>query len=250
MMLRRSLILLIPVTLLACGGAEETSAPGSTVEDELEAEHEGPTNVEMVAAMEVHYTSAILAHDALIEGDLDKFRSRMAELESHDLPAGSPESWKPFETRLYTSAGWASQATDLDSAANKMAAVAAACGACHEGTGRGPVYPAPPIGGVSDVTKAEMRRHEWAVLMLWDGVTGPSDYAWSRGAEGLADTRIFGEGESEDEVVQSWLAREATLRRLGEEAKSATSGPDRAVLYGLMLATCGDCHQAFDVTIP
>jgi hypothetical protein len=46
------------------------------------------------------------------------------------------------------------------------------------------------------------------------------------------------------------LASEATLRRLGEEAKTVTSLLDRAEIYGRMLGTCGDCHQAVGVKIP
>jgi len=98
--------------------------------------------------------------------------------------------------------------------------------------------------------KAAMRKHEWAVLMLWDGVTGPSDYAWGRGSDALAETRIFGDAESRGQTNDVLLASEAELRRLGSAAKTLASLPERANLYGLMLATCGDCHQALDVELP
>lgn len=242
-LMTRKLIPLILATLCACEGAEETSAPVPA------AEPEGPTNVEMVALMEAHYTSAILAHDALIQGDLVGFRARLAEFDSQALPAGAPEQWKPFDQQLHSAASRARDATELSTAASTMAAVALACGACHQSTPGGPVYPAPPVDEDDRQTKAEMRRHEWAVLMLWDGVTGPSEYAWGRGAEGLAETRIFADVASPGGTDQSLLTREATLRRLGEEAKTAISLPDRALLYALMLATCGDCHQAVGVKL-
>jgi cytochrome c553 len=242
----RNLMLLglAAVCICACGEREEASAPVST------AEREGPTEVEMVASMEAHYTAAILAHDALVQGDLDGFRARLLELDSAELPASSPEQWKPFDAQLHAAAGRAPNATDFSTAASTMAAVALACGACHQSTPNGPVYPAPPLGEDGQHTKAEMRRHEWAVLMLWDGVTGPSEYAWSQGAAGLAETRIFGDAESPGDPARSLLAREAKLRALGEEAKSADSLADRAALYGRMLTTCGDCHQAVGVTLP
>ena len=235
---------LLPISLAflcACGAAEDPSQPTST------AELERPTEVEMVAAMEAHYTSAILAHDALIQGKLDGFRARMTELDGHALPAEAPDSWKPFDVQLHAGAARASDAADLGTAASTMAAVALACGACHQSTVGGPVYPAPPPGENAGHTKAEMRKHERAALLLWDGVTGPSEYGWRQGAEGMAATRIFGDAEAPAGTDPSLVEREAALRDLGEEAKTAVSLTDRAALYGQLLTTCGDCHQAVGV---
>ncbi len=239
----RTLLLTMLVSVVACGGVEDASEPT------VMAEREEPTEVEMVAAMEAHYTAAILAHDALIQGDLENFRAHLAELDSQALPANSPDAWKIFEEQLHAAAARARDVTELGVAASTMAAVSLACGTCHQSAPGGPVYPAPPPGEDEGSTKAEMRKHERAALMLWDGVTGPSEYGWREGTEGLAGTRIFADGESAGETDPSLLAREATLRGLGEEAKTATSLPDRAVLYGRVLTTCGDCHQAVGVKL-
>jgi len=239
----RALLLTMLVGVVACGAAEDISEPTAM------AEREGPTEVEMVAAMEVHYTAAILAHDALVQGDLETFRAQLAELDSQALPTNSPDAWKTFDEQLHAAAAQARDVTELGEAASTMAAVTLACGTCHQSTPGGPVYPAPPPGEDEGHTKAEMRKHERAALMLWDGVTGPSEYAWREGAEGLAGTRIFADGEGPGETDPSLLAREATLRGLGEEAKKATSLPDRATLYGRLLVTCGDCHQAVGVKL-
>jgi mono/diheme cytochrome c family protein len=235
----RYLILFSLAAVCACNGAEETSTPMSA------AEPEGPTEVEMVAAMEAHYTSAILAHDALVQGDVAGFRARLAEFDSHELPPSSPDQWKPFDAQLRAAASGARDATEIGTAASTMAAVVLACGVCHQSTASGPVYPAPPLGEDGEHTDARMRKHEWSVLMLWDGVTGPSDYAWDEGSKGVAESQIFGE-----ETGRALLAREATLRGLGEEAKTTISLPDRAMLYARILATCGDCHQAAGVELP
>jgi hypothetical protein len=242
--MNRHLALITLAAVCACGGAEEAAAPDST------AAREGPTEVEMVAAMEAHYTSAILAHDALVQGDLDGFRARLAELDSVELPVGSPDTWKPFEAQLHYAAARARDANDLGAASSTMAAVALACGSCHQGTSGGPVYPAPPLGEEGEHTKAKMHGHEWAVLMLWDGVTGPSEYAWGEGSVVLANTQIFGAASPGEEAAQPLLALEATLRGLGEAAKTTSALPDRATLYGRMLVTCGGCHQALGVKLP
>lgn len=210
----------------------------------------GPHEVDVVAAMEAHYRSAILAHDALIQGDLEVFRDESDALAGHELPAGSPPLWLPFHAQLQAAAREADQATDLAAAAEAMAAVVLACGACHESLGRGPVYPVPPVAERSQPLKAGMSEHQWATQMLWDGVTGPSGYAWERGAGELAQTRVFAEHPMAATIDASLLLREAALRGLGAEAKERTSLSDRAALYGRMLATCGGCHQAVGVRVP
>ncbi len=227
--------------LLGCGGAEEAPS-ASTATDESQR----PSESEMVASMEAHYTSAIEAHDALAQGDLETFRARLTEFDGHGLPPGSPAAWRPFDERLHVAARAGSAANDLETAASAMAMVALACGACHGSVEGGPVYPVPPFGEGDGNISAAMRGHEWAVLMLWDGVTGPSGYAWDRGAEALAVTRIF-EGDSAEESLR---ARVASLRALGEEARTTSAPVRRAELYGRMLATCGDCHQAVGAKLP
>lgn len=242
--MRSDLMLLALAIVCGCGSTEEAAAPVSA------ADREGPSNVEMVAAMEAHYVSAILAHDALIQGDLDAFRARLAELDTHELPPNSPDLWKPFDAQLHAAARRAGKATDLITAANALASVALACGTCHQSIGSGPVYPVPPVNDQIQPLKAEMREHQWATQMLWNGVTGPSAYAWDRGSAELAEARIFGDGRSVDEVDASLLQRELVLRGLGEEAQGTTALPARARLYGRMLATCGGCHQAVGVKLP
>jgi cytochrome c553 len=201
----------------------------------------------MVAAMEAHYAAVILAHDALMQGDLDAFHARLVDLETHELPPNSPDEWAPFDDRLLAAAGQAGKATDLTTAANALASVALACGTCHQSLGRGPVYPVPLVDEQIKPLKAGMREHQWATQMLWNGVTGPSDYAWDRGSEKLAETRIFADGEWVGQVDVSLLQRDEALRGLGEEARATTGLPARAMLYGRMLATCGGCHQAVGV---
>jgi cytochrome c553 len=238
------LALLVLAIVFACGGSDEAPAPAP------KSDRAGPTDVEMVAAMEAHYTSAIVAHDALIQGDVAAFRMHLGELDSHALPSNSPDVWKPFDGQLHAAARKARETGDLAAAANVMGMVTLACGSCHQSVGGGPVYPVPPLDSESQQLAAQMREHQWATQLLWDGVTGPSGYAWERGAVELAATRIFADGDVPDAPDDSLLAREAELRGLGKEAIATVSLADRASLYGRMLATCGGCHQAAGVKLP
>lgn len=211
---------------------------------------QGPRDVEIVAAMEAHYQQATRAHDALVQGELDIFRSSMSAIRHHELPKGSPAAWNPLHDQLTTAATAASEVTDLSGAAAAMASVTLACGTCHKGIGRGPVYPVPPVAEGDRVLTAEMREHQWSVVMLWDGVTGPSDYAWERGTAALAETDIFAESSGTGTVAKDMVAREQALRDLGSEGKTTTTPGDRAALFGRVLATCGGCHQAAGVKLP
>jgi cytochrome c553 len=202
----------------------------------------------MVALMEGHYNSAIGGHDALIRGDLETLRARLAEIHERSLPPAAPASWRTHEARLHTASRGAATASDLESAALAMAAVAEACGSCHTAVGLEEIYRRPAAPQGDSPVETAMLGHQWATERLWEGVTGPWDDAWVRGADALAQSRVF--TEEGTPPSSSLQAREAEMRRLGEEAKLATQLSTRSEVYGRLLATCGACHTeagvAFD----
>jgi len=206
-----------------------------------------PTEAEMGAVMEGHYEVAILSHDALIQGDLEKMRRRLARIVKQELPARAPKSWRSLHARLHEAARGASRISSLESAGSVMGDVAEACGTCHAALGVGNIYfwPAPP--DEDDKLKTAMRTHQWATERLWEGVTGPFEEAWPRGAEALADIRLF--ADDDDTVKISLRAREAKLRKMGRKAKEATGLHERALIYGRLLTTCAGCHQEAGVSI-
>jgi len=209
------------------------------------------TEVEMVALMEGHYGSAIAAHDALIRGDLETLRSHMSEIPERTLPAAAPESWRSHERRLHDAARAAASASTLEVAGRALAAVAGACGACHQAVALGDIYrkPEPPRGD-SDLETA-MLKHQWATERLWEGITGPWDDAWTRGAAALAGSPVFTseEGEGERLPVSAGLhARATAMREMGGTALTTTGLAERAEVYGRLLETCAACHLGAGVT--
>ena len=123
-----------------------------------------------------------------------------------------------------------------------------ACGSCHEALDRGPFYPAPaPNEGASEIEPA-MLDHQWATERLWEGVTGPWDNAWQRGAAALAETQVFGGQEPALTLSDDLRRREQELREIGTKARRAKGLKERAALYGRLLSTCGGCHRAAGVT--
>ena len=203
------------------------------------------TESDRVALMEEHYVVAIGAHDMLIAGDLERFRTQFDSLSSQELPSNAPEAWRAPHGHMQKAAETAKQAMTLEEAATSMAFVVQACGSCHAANpNRGPVYRQPSEPEGEDRT-AKMKHHQWASERLWEGVTGPSDYAWSRGTAALAKSRVFAEGQG----TKALLELEQKMRALGEDAKKLTVLADRAKLYGKLLASCGSCHQQMGIEI-
>lgn len=240
----RTLASIAMVLALGCG-VEEQSAERTSA-----AERDGLTEVERVAFMEAHYETTMLAHDALIEGDLAAFREHLAATDSHVLPPDAPAHWKPFDAQLHEAARAGAEAADRRAAAEAMGRVALACGACHAGVEAGPVYPAPAARDSADPIEDAMLEHQWVSERLWEGVTGPWDNAWERGAAALAKTAVFGESASGPAPAEAQLRAEAALRALGAEAQRTETLPERAALYGRLLVTCSECHRALGIELP
>lgn len=243
--------ILVWVVLLAVWGCGEEHRPAAleTMKPESAVPAPNrPTEVEMVASMEAHYSVVILAHDALVQGDLEKFRSQLALVPEQELPPSAPVEWLPLHQRMQAAAREAANASDLTTAATTIASVVLACGICHSALDTVPVYPAPAPDEGADAVKTAMLDHQWVTERLWEGVTGPWGNAWERGADALSVVEVFGDENLAVTLSSDLLRREQELREIGEEAKTTTALDERAALYGRLLATCGECHQAIDVT--
>jgi len=241
-------VLIALITVNGCGEGGEAPVLATAPQQSSTPERDRPTEVEMVAWMEGHYSVVILANDALLQGDLDGFRSQLALVGGQELPASSPKSWLPLHEALQAAASEGAEAENGNAAAEVLASVVLACGTCHAALGSGPIYPAPAPEDGANPLQAAMLDHKWATERLWEGVTGPWENAWKRGADGLAVTEIFGDQGEAVLVSEFVLEREQQLRSIGEEAKATTALEARAALYGRLLLTCGECHQAISET--
>lgn len=246
----RVFICFAAIAVLGCGDDRQAaeSAFDSSQQEEAAPMRSRPSEVEMVAAMEAHYNVVILAHDALLQGDLDAFRAQLALVPEQQLPPGSPEAWLLLHERLHEAARAGANVADLGAAAGALSSVVLACGQCHAALGTGPVYPAPAPDDGATALETAMRDHAWATERLWEGVTGPWDNAWERGANALAQIEIFGEDDLTTNYSEDLRSREQALREIGQQATSTTGIGERAALYGRLLSTCGECHQAIGVT--
>lgn len=243
--MRRFLLSIALIAATGCG--DESAAPQTAARETSAPARNRPTEVEMVASMEAHYNAVIVAHDALRQGDLETFRSQLALVPEQKLPPASPPEWSPFHAQLQAAASGGASAADLDAAANAFASVVLACGTCHAALGVGPIYPAPAPDDGASVLETAMLDHKWVTERLWEGVTGPWDNAWERGADALAVIQVFGDRGSAVALSDDLQRRERELREIGEQAKTTTALDERAALYGRLLSTCGECHRAIGV---
>jgi hypothetical protein len=245
---KRVLLWAALIAAVGCGEESSPEAPEAATRETSTPVRDRPTEVEMVAAMEAHYSAVILAHDALLQGNVESLKSQLAQASTQDLPPTSPQQWLPFHEALQAAAREGANVSDLDSAANALAHVVLACGDCHAALGAGPIYPAPAPDEGDDAVETAMLDHQWATERLWEGVTGPWDNAWDRGSEALAAIQVFGEASPRIVLTEELRRRENELREIGEAARTVSALDERAALYGRLLATCGGCHQLVGVT--
>lgn len=251
---------LVAISAAGCGDGSAPEAPPTTGEptNAQQAQQAAqqakrparsePTEVEMVASMEAHYDVVIVAHDALLQGDLARFTAQLALVPEQALPESAPAHWRPLHAQMQAAASQGLGAKDLDAAAIALARVVLACGTCHSALGRGPIYPAPAPDDGADPLETAMLDHKWATERLWEGVTGPWDDAWQRGADALATAEVFGDADPNLVLTDELKRRGQELRDIGEAARATSVPEERAALYGRLLATCGGCHQLIGVT--
>ena len=114
-----------------------------------------------------------------------------------------------------------SVATDMDAATQASGVLVQSCGSCHEEVGANPNVRF-VAGAPSGDSRAEhMTRDMWAVDQMMDGMVSGDDEYWMNGGRVLTDSE--------------------TMTELGDQVMAAM-GDQRAVVYGLVIKACADCH--------
>jgi hypothetical protein len=203
---------------------------------------EPPKNASIGDVMGDHFLITSWARDAVIAGVLEPMRDPLTALADYrydDVRAGG---WVPWIAELQEAARLTSKAATLDAAAMGVATMGRVCGECHRANHGGPTIPEvpDPLERLrADTVDERMGRHMWAAELLWEGVTGPSDASWKAGAK----TLIEAPDELDDKMPASFDADLRAVQALGHEAEAADTLAERANVYGLLIATCADCHS-------
>lgn len=178
---------------------------------------------------------------AVIRGDLDGARRSARMLAEHPPLEGFPTSLDSYEDEMRTLAREAGGAASLETAADLTARMASTCGACHRAYEGGPrMDPGGHAARGSD-TADRMLRHLWGADRMWEGLLGPSDELWRRGAGTLAEEEGWSDLPSGYSEESERLAER--VRRVARVARRVDDEARRADLYGDLLETCSGCHQ-------
>ena len=182
----------------------------------------------------------------IIMGNLDGVREPAVWLAEHKSVPGLPDNYRPFVDMMRGYAREVAAAPDLQSAAISVSAMARTCSNCHLANDVSLAFgfDTEPEGWADTIS--HMQRHQWGVDRMWEGLIGPSDAAWNRGADMLVDVPLQPVEVATESTSEADAAKvEKIARRVhsfgSQSAKSAT--PDqRSDLFGEVLGLCAECH--------
>lgn len=194
------------------------------------------------AQMRDHDAHGAALRDAVARADLIAARREAHALREVGVDGIAPAEGGEALEALHLAAGRLEGAIDLVEASRALADVARSCGDCHARLG-GPRPIVAPLPREASGVVPRMRRHEWAVARMWDGLIVPSDGAWKVGASVLAEAPL-------EPVVSPKAPREVAavttvataVREIANRAHAADSGGVRSELYAELITTCAACH--------
>jgi mono/diheme cytochrome c family protein len=200
--------------------------------------------------MRDHFSHAVKMRDAVIAGDLPALRKDAQWMAEHEISKTLPETWRPHVTRLHDAAKKALDAQDITAAGAAVAETAAACGACHAKLG-GPklALGTPPAEGSG--AALHMARHQWAAARMWDALATPSEEAWLKASEVMADAPLLpAAATGPRSVPQDTKKLGQNVHDIAEKARQDRDVAKWTGSYGQFLTTCAACHQALGAKPP
>ena len=194
--------------------------------------------------MHEHLTRISAIKSAIVAGKLEEVHEPATWLADHETAAGLSTEFESYVIQMKSYARHVIDAQDLASAADSVSNMAKTCGNCHlvNEVNLEFGYDRKPREDVGDVV-THMQRHQWAMDRLWEGLIGPSDTAWNRGADMLIDAPLLPSDvtTATDKVVEiGKIARR--IHALGGIGTETTTPDARSELYAEVLRLCAGCH--------
>lgn len=195
--------------------------------------------------MHDHLTYITTIKAFIIMGRLEGVRQPANWLATHETLSDLPTSYEPFVDFMRSSARQVEKAEDLETAASAVSLMAQNCGSCHRASHVDVEFGYDALPAEWSDSETHMQRHQWAMDRLWEGLIGPSDAAWTRGAAMLSEEPLHA-----DEVPANVTAGDAEtfeniareVHELGAAGAGLTGLSDRSQVYGRILGLCADCH--------
>ncbi len=198
----------------------------------------------VAAHMHEHLTRIGTIKSAIVAGRLEDLQEPATWLAEHETVAGLPARFSSYVAQMRNYAREAAAAEELSTAAVSVSKMAKACGNCHVANDINLEfgYDQRPRDDLQDIV-SHMQRHQWAADRMWEGLIGPSDAAWSRGADILIDAPLHASDVSttaDDLAEINKLAHR--IHALGGIGTQTMTPDARSQLYGELLGLCASCH--------
>lgn len=194
--------------------------------------------------MHEHYDAVLSIQAAVIAGALEDTREPAKWLLEHETPAGLPAGSAEYVEAMRKAAGDVLAASDLATAATATSQLGVACGSCHTANEVTVEFEPASQPSYDEKTRPHMQRHQWAADRMWEGLIGPSDYAWSRGGNLLFESPIRDVDHAGEDAEWKGMARR--IHQLAANATTVHEIDKKAAIYAEFLANCAACHQKLD----
>lgn len=90
-----------------------------------------------------------------------------------------------------------------------------------------------------------MQRHQWAAERMWQALITPSEEAWIKGTEAMADAPLAPEQLAPERSTPAEIkSLSRRVHSLAEDARGSRDINVWVARYGEMLTTCAECHRA------
>jgi cytochrome c5 len=255
---RTPFLVSLALALAGCGHSEGASAPRGTLGTQGSADAPASSGAKTKRApvqegfdrsdhMQATFWTALVARDEVIAGNLEAARAAARSLAEHDYASTLPADWRHWVVQMQERARDVALAADLRSAAQAVGALGLSCGTCHAQMRTGPTPAAgEPLEWKDPPEDLDQRmlRHAIGADLLWSGLTQDSERAWLDGTVTLTRAPLRPASRDGEPIGPATQARMEQVRTLAERARAARSHPERAAIYGELIAGCADCHFA------
>ena len=196
----------------------------------------------VVEHMHDHYDAVQKIQAAVIAGSLEGTREPARWLVEHEAPTALPANWEEHVDAMRAAARDTLNAQDVATAAGATSRLSAACGSCHTSNNVSVEFEEAKRPSDKEKARPHMQRHQWAADRMWEGLIGPSDVSWRRGATLLFESPMNPQalgGEAGDEALLGMARR---IHQLAGNATIVSDPMEKADIYAEFLANCASCH--------
>jgi mono/diheme cytochrome c family protein len=232
------------ILLASCGGQAPADKPAEPAATPAAAPAAPPIDVKK--HMDEHFSKVTEVQAAVVRGDIVGAKEGARWIADHQETAGLPASGQPSLDTMKKAAAAVADAADIKAAAQGSADMAVACGSCHAAGNVKPAFPALTAPVPKNETDAHMLAHQHAVDMLYEGLVGPSEEAWTEGARALKASPLTASQLPKAPKPSKEVAKaEADANAVADKVIAARDAKARGAVFAELVGGCASCHALY-----